>query len=176
MARLGASNKSAITKAITRKPTKPFCKFNTRKPAAQSATQAIHEASGLTQVINNADSCGNKGEINAAIKPVIVIGATAGAANKFAKRDAGDRKPESATITGAQKTIAAIGGAAACAKKLGNTRAKNSVTRGAKRSNPAVASTDSANPGSRDCQGSPTTTSAMAKPSAGSESTPRLVP
>ena len=120
--------------------------------------------------------CGAIGEISAAINPVIVIGATAGAANKLAKSDAGDRKPDKATITGAQKTIAAIGGAAACANNLGTARAKKLVTRGAKSNNPAVARTESAKPGSRACHGSPTTTSPIAKPSAGSESAPRLVP
>ena len=83
------------------------------------------------QVISKVESCGKSGEISAAIKPVIVIGATAGAAKRFANKDAGDRKPDKATITGAQKTIAAIGGAAACANNFGTPRAKKLVTRGA---------------------------------------------
>ena len=109
----GASNTSAITTVIARKPIKPFWIVRTRKPDAQSATVAIHQAIGLTRLTNNMDICGAIGEINAAIKPTIVIGATAGAASKLATMLIGDRYPAIATMTGAQKTIAAIGGAIA---------------------------------------------------------------
>ncbi len=44
------------------------------------------------------------------------------------------------------------------------------MMRGAKSNKPAVAKTESANPASRACQGSPITTAAIAKPSAGKES------
>ena len=46
---------------------------------------------------------------------------------------------------------------------------------GANRSNPAVARTESANPASRDCHGSPITTAAIAKPRAGNESVFRFI-
>ena len=74
---------------------------------------------------------------------------------------------------GAQKTVAAIGGARAPANFLWVGR-WFSMT-GANRSKPAVASTDSAKPASRDCHGSPITTAAIAKPNAGKESVFRLV-
>ena len=51
-----------------------------------------------------------------------------------------------------------------------------STNTGANKSKPAVASTESAKPASRACQGSASTTAAIAKPKAGSESRPRLVP
>ena len=53
------------------------------------------------------------GEISAAIKPIIVIGATAGAANKLAITLMGAKYPERAINTGEQKTVAAIGSAKA---------------------------------------------------------------
>jgi hypothetical protein len=52
------------------------------------------------------------------MKPTIVIGATNGAASRFAKILMGDRYPDRATKIGAQKTIAAIGGARAPANFL----------------------------------------------------------
>ena len=51
------------------------------------------------------------GEIRAAMNPSTVMGATAGAANKLATTLMGDKYPDSATRIGAQKTMAAIGGA-----------------------------------------------------------------
>ena len=117
-------------------------------------------------------SHGAIGEINAAINPSTVIGATTGAASKLATMLMGDKYPDSDTRTGEQKTIAAIGGANAPANFLfaGNL----SWMRGANSNSPAVASTDKANPASRDCHGSPRTTAHIAKPSAGNESVPRL--
>ena len=146
------------------------------KPAVQCAITAIHAASGFTRVTSRADNHGAAGEISAAINPTIVIGATAGAANKLATMLIGEINPEIATIIGAQKSIAAIGGAMASAKSLGVKRAKNFTTRGAKSNNPAVARTESAKPGSRLCQGSAITTAPIAKPRAGSESAPLCVP
>ena len=105
----------------------------------------------------------------------MVIGATAGAANKLAIMLIGDRYPAIATITGAQKTIAAIGGAIACANNFGSALSKKVMMRGANSNKPAVASTDKAKPASRLCQGSPITTAAIAKPKAGKESAPRFV-
>jgi hypothetical protein len=84
----------------------------------------------------------------------------------------GDKYPESETKIGAQKIIAAIGGANAPASVLwvGN----RSWIRGASNNNPAVANTDKAKPASRACHGSPSTTAQIAKPRAGSESDARL--
>ena len=122
----------------------------------------------LISQINTALIIGAKGEISAAIKPKIVIGPTAGAANKLAITLIGEIYPESETKTGEQKTIAAMGGASACASFSGVKRASFSTTRGANKSRPAVAITERAKPASRACHGSPTTTAAIAKPSAGS--------
>ena len=116
---------------------------------------------------------GAKGENKAAMKPTIVIGATTGAASMFAMMLIGDTYPDKATTTGEQKIIAAIGGATAPANFLliGN----RSRIIGAKSNNPAVAKTESAKPASLACQGSPITTAAIAKPSAGMESVARLL-
>ena len=73
------------------------------------------------------------------MNPMMVIGATAGAANTFATMLMGLMYPESATMIGAQKAIAASGGA----KNFGFIFGANS-------SNPAVARTESAKPASRD--------------------------
>ena len=96
----------------------------------------------------------------AAIKPSTVIGATNGAASTFARIELNDKYPLSATIIGEQRIVAAIGSA----NPLGN------FNFGAINNNPAVASTESANPGSLDCQGSKSTTAATAKPKEGIES------
>ena len=88
----------------------------------------------------------------------------------------GAKYPESATMMGEQKTVAAIGGANAWASLPGKCIESFSMITGAKRRRPAVAKTESAKPASRACHGSTTTTAAMAKPSAGSESRPFLVP
>ena len=113
---------------------------------------------------------GKIGLIRAAIKPKTVIGATAGAAKRFAITLIGERKPDSATSTGAQKSVAAIGGASASANFRGTNLAKKVIILGAASNKPPVANTDRANPASRDCHGSAITTAAIAKPSAGSES------
>ena len=110
------------------------------------------------------------GEISAAIKPIIVMGATAGAANKLAITLMGAKYPESAINTGEQKIVAAIGSAKASLINSGKYFDNHSMMRGAKSNNPAVARTDKAKPASRDCHGSPMTTAAIAKPRAGSES------
>ena len=78
------------------------------------------------------------GEISAATKPAIVIGATTGAARIFAMMLMGLMYPESATMTGEQSAIAAIGGAKIFGRIFG-----------AISSRPAVARTESAKPGSR---------------------------
>jgi hypothetical protein len=51
------------------------------------------------------------GEMSAAIKPMIVMGATAGAASKLAITLIGAKYPAIAINTGEQKSVAAIGGA-----------------------------------------------------------------
>ena len=66
-----------------------------------------------------------------------------------------------------------MGGANAPANFLWVGRRSSII--GANKSKPAVASTDSANPASRDCQGSPSTTAAIANPNAGRASVLRLV-
>ncbi|CAB4367179.1 unannotated protein [freshwater metagenome] len=81
---------------------------------------------------------GDIGDMSAATKPTIVIGVTAGAARTLARTLMGLRYPEIATMTGAQKIIAAIGGA----KTFG-------LIFGASNRSPAVASTDRTKPGSR---------------------------
>ena len=78
------------------------------------------------------------GDINAATNPTMVMGVTAGAASKLAIMLMGLMYPDIATMTGAQKTMAAIGGAMIFVLILG-----------ASRSNPAVAKTESAKPGAR---------------------------
>ena len=113
---------------------------------------------------------GAKGEIHAAITPIIVMGATAGAASRFAITLIGARYPAIAISTGEQKIVAAIGGARASLKSFGKYFDNHVIMRGAKSNNPAVAKTDNAKPASRACQGSPITTAAIAKPSAGNES------
>ncbi|CAB4931547.1 unannotated protein [freshwater metagenome] len=93
-----------------------------------------------------------------------------GATKTFAITVMGPKYPDRATKMGAHITTAAIGGLRAPAIFTCTYRASHLAIRGARRSSPAVANTDSAKPGSRACQGSPTTTAAMAKPSAGNES------
>ena len=78
------------------------------------------------------------GAISAAINPTMVIGVTAGAAKTLARTLMGLMYPESAMMTGEQKTIAAMG----AARIVG-------LMRGAKSKSPAVAKTESAKPGSR---------------------------
>jgi hypothetical protein len=82
----------------------------------------------------------------------------------------GERKPDNATSTGEQKSVAAIGGASASANFRGMNLAKEVIILGAASNKPPVAKTDSAKPASRDCQGSAITTAEIAKPSAGNES------
>ena len=113
---------------------------------------------------------GKIGLISAAINPNTVIGATAGAANRLAITLIGERKPDNATNTGEQKSVAAIGGASASANFRGTNLAKKLISLGAASSKPPVANTDNAKPASRDCHGSAITTAAIAKPSAGRES------
>ena len=96
-------------------------------------------ASGFTLITSRCESHGAIGEINAAINPTMVMGATAGAAKTFATILMGLMYPESATMTGEQKAIAAIGGA----KIFG-------FIFGAKSNKPAVARTERAKPASRD--------------------------
>jgi hypothetical protein len=79
------------------------------------------------------------GETRAAINPTIVMGATTGAAKIFATILMGLMYPESATMTGEQSAIAAIGGANIFGRIFGAISSK-----------PAVARTESAKPGSRD--------------------------
>jgi hypothetical protein len=52
------------------------------------------------------------------MNPITVMGATTGAANKFATMLMGDRYPDKETRIGEQNTIAAIGGASAPASFL----------------------------------------------------------
>ena len=140
------------------------------------ATHATKAARGLTHQSKSCERKGSTGDINAATKPTIVIGATAGAAKIFATMLISDSWPEIATMTGAQKSVAARGVAIIVASTFGITFENFSTRRGAAISKPAVASTESAKPGSRTCQGSATTTAAIAKPNAGRESRPRCVP
>jgi hypothetical protein len=90
------------------------------------------------KTIKRYEIAGAIGEIRAAMNPTIVIAVTAGAASKLATTLMGLMYPEIATITGAQKTIAAMGGARNCG-----------LIFGAKSNKPAVAKTESAKPGSR---------------------------
>ena len=98
------------------------------------------------------------------------MGATAGAASKFAITLIGAKYPAIAINTGEQKIVAAIGGAKASLISFGKYLESHAIMRGAKSSKPAVAKTDNAKPASRACHGSPITTAAIAKPSAGRES------
>ena len=140
------------------------------------ATQAIQAASGLTQAINRCEIGCAIGAISAATNPTIVIGATAGAAATLARILISESWPEIATMTGAQNKVAASGVAMTVATGFGIFLENFSTRCGAKINRPAVASTERAKPGSRTCHGSATTTAAIAKPSAGSESRPRCVP
>ena len=79
-------------------------------------------------------------------------------------------------MTGVQNRVAESGIAITIASGLGIFFEKLSTNRGANRSRPAVARTESAKPGSRTCHGSATITAPIAKPSAGRESRPRCVP
>ena len=72
------------------------------------------------------------------MNPTMVMGATAGAAKTLAMMLMGLMYPDKATITGAQKAIAAMGGA----KNFG-------FIFGARSNNPAVAKTERAKPASR---------------------------
>ena len=128
----------ATMKAAAIKPYRPVFKVKTGYCADHRATQEIHAAKGLMRKINAHEIGGAIGEIRAAINPTMVMGVTAGAASQLAMTLMGLMYPEIATMTGAQKTIAAIGGA----KTFG-------LIFGANKRSPAVANTESANPGSR---------------------------
>ena len=154
----------------------PVANVINEKSAMTDAIQAIHAASGVTARINTCDTHGMIGEISAATKPTIVIGATAGAARTFATMLSTESCPEIATMTGAQNKVAASGVAITVATAFGIFAENFSTRGGARIKRPAVAKTDKAKPGSRTCHGSATTTAAIAKPSAGRESRPRCVP
>jgi hypothetical protein len=142
-------------------------------------TDAIHAtqpANGLTTQIKSPDTDGAMGERTPATKPIIVTGATAGAAKTLARMLIGEICPDIATMTGVQNTVAANGVAITIASARGIFFEKFSTSMGANNKRPAVARTDNAKPGSRTCQGSATITAPIAKPSAGSESLPRWVP
>ena len=158
--------------ATNAKPINPLWIVSTGKSATQCATQVINPAGNRITKIIACVSHGAIGEMSAAINPSTVIGATAGAAIKLAITLIGDKYPESDTRIGAQKTMAAIGGASAPANFwwVGSF----SSIRGARSSKPAVANTDRAKPASRACHGSPKTTAQIAKPRAGKESEARL--
>ena len=121
----------------------------TGKDAALYAMAVIKLAGIPAKPINH----GAIGGISAAINPRIVTGATSGAAKTFAKIEVIDRYPLNATIIGEQRIVAAIGSATTF----------GALIFGAINNKPAVAKTDSANPGSLDCQGSARTTIAIAK-------------
>jgi hypothetical protein len=110
---------SKVKLATIRKPIFPVCKVRTGKLDAQCAMSAIAPAGKRINQINTEEMNEAKGEKIAAIKPTIVIGATKGAANKLAIMLIGARYPESATMMGEQKTVAAIGGDRAWANLTG---------------------------------------------------------
>ena len=159
-----------VATAMAKKPLAPLPSSKTEKLADHFATNPMKAAGIRINRISNPATPGKIGLIRAAIKPSTVIGATAGAAKRFAITLIGERKPDSATRTGAQKSVAAIGGASASANFLGTNLAEKETILGAANNKPPVAKTDNAKPASRDCHGSAMTTAAIAKPSAGSES------
>ena len=85
------SQRVNVKTATIRKPMLPVRSVRTGKFAAHLATPAINPAGNLMSQIKMLLIKGANGEISAAIKPRIVIGPTAGAANKFAMILIGDR-------------------------------------------------------------------------------------
>ena len=82
-------------------------------------------------------------------KPTIVIGAINGATAIFTGIEIKESCPLIATMTGVQRIVAASGIASAALRNLGAPRSNNfSSILGARKRMPAVASTESANPGS----------------------------
>ena len=169
-------NPRAITPAIIKKLLLPVARVISGRSEITEAIHATHAAKGFTAQIKSPDTHGAKGERTPAIKPIIVTGATAGAARTLARMLINEICPEMATMTGVQNKVAERGIAITMAIGLGIFLEKLSTSFGANKRSPAVARTESAKPGSRTCQGSATITAPIAKPRAGNESRPRCVP
>ena len=65
--------------------------MSTGKSDIKAATLTIKPAGNRINQIKRVETIGAKGEINAAINPTMVIGATTGAASKLAMMLIGDR-------------------------------------------------------------------------------------
>jgi stage V sporulation protein SpoVS len=91
---------------------------------------------------------GNTEIISAATNPIIVSGAIAGATTAFTGIEVKEICPESATITGVHKVVAAIGIANGSAKNFGSFNCKNLEIGWFRKMIPEVAKTESANPAS----------------------------
>ena len=72
-------------------------------------------ASGFIRTKRKCESAGKMGEKIAAIKPMIVIGATTGSARMFAGIETSENNPEIARITGVHIMVADNGIAITCA-------------------------------------------------------------
>ena len=105
-------------RAIIKKPSNPLWIVSTGKAEIQCATPVINPAGKRITKIISSTNHGAKGDTSAAMNPITVMGATTGAANKFATMLMGDRYPDKETRIGEQNTIAAIGGASAPASFL----------------------------------------------------------
>ena len=102
---------------------------------------------------------GNTGAMRAATNPATVIGATAAETSRFAGIETKESCPESATMMGVQKSVAAIGIAIDSGIFSFNFGARSNI--------PAVAPTDNAKPGSIAWNGSIKIKIVIARPSEG---------
>src|SRR3954468_22680788 len=108
------------------------------------------------------------GDTTAADTPSSVASGTAGAASRLAGTATRLTVPDRPAMTGPQATWAAAGTASASAAPAGQPRRRSASRQGGgRRSSPAVASVDSANPGSAASSGSYRMRPATAAPSAG---------
>ena len=95
------------------------------------------------------ETLGIIGESKAAMNPMIVIGATTGPAKTFAGIETREKRPEIARIIGVHINVAASGIAITWASfSWPNLSVSQSSSFGANNRIPAVAATESANPGS----------------------------
>ena len=102
------SSKSVTTSASAA-PAKLFGTLSTGSDPQVCATNTTHPENGLQVKRRRCEIPGASGESSAAMKPIIVIGATTSATRKFAGSAIRLNCPEIAMISGVQKIVAAIG-------------------------------------------------------------------
>ena len=145
--------------------------------AAASATTTSHHTAGPASHAHACAIGAPAGDTSAASTPSTVAGATAGTASRFASTAIGFTCPLSPATSGAVSRNAAAGTASASASNRGTRRLRSAATHvGASSTSAAVATTDSANPGSTASAGSTSSSTSTAVFSAGIADRPRPKP